>query len=662
MPGKAEFDPEATLTELTPEDTKEQQAFKKLRNKIITERGVVKQPSFLDKVVSNSMTSGWVELLTGEKLGGIYNEFNMKDDGVYLRGDKLNLKSEQIKVLSDFMARTSGQDVDMSLFDKVISTAASLAFDLPLMYLTGGIAGGIMKGGQVTSALMKATDLAPRFLGQVLQQSINFNLLGLPQPIKSLQEGNVGGALESVFHSMLMGTLAAGTGTAGVGIAKGLGKMVMKRNPAIREEFGGLAGSFGFGYLSGKMMGDSDEDAIATGLGFAATHFTNPRAYQRVIQEQMTKPLRIVTDKGEYINGQFNPDYFIEERGKLQQIDSKAFQEDGKLVPLDVEPLNITPEIKQGMIYYNEIPNIQRVSYGDALERSRKKQNGKKIYEDITKDLSKETIDKYGDRLRTTSEMISTILVGNEMRKTFGNWKIPDNVELRKDIVRVTNKNNIPYDAFKEWLVNDIKDYVKDPVAYKESLETYSRFLPAKLAEKIAYDPSIMGDMLGVMDKLRNTIMPNENLGDYNNRLLPEFTSDKIRLPNGITYAKPKPVIAEEVKSEQLKAGDTVKFESAGKEQTGKVKNFTDEYKNVNVELEDKTTVNIPVNKLIGVKNGKERMDKPKDKETNVGGKRAEAGSSDNNINVEAKKPNAEDVGQSKREEVAIELKLKNLL
>jgi len=604
--GKAEFDTTATYLPSKGDETPEQRTFKELRNYLVLNKGKVEQPNFIMRAAGNSMTSGWVELLTGDKLGGIYNQFDVTEDGIFLGNKKLNLNDVQSKILSDFMARVNGQDIDRSFFDKVIETAASLTFDLPLLALTGGISSGIMKGSQVTRALMTSTDLAPRFLGQILQQSVNFNLLGVPQTVNALEQKGVGGALKSIFHSALMGTLAAGTGTAGVGIGRGVGKLFLTKNPAIREELAGLGGSFGFGYLSGKFMGDSDEDAIATGLGFAATHFTNPRAYSRVIQEQRTKPLRIVTDKGEFINGRFSPDYFIEEKGTLQQIDKRAFMEEGKLVPIDVEPLQITPEIKEGMVYYNELPNYQRLSYGDALKRDREQQNGKKLYDNIVKGLDENIVKEYGSRLRTLAEVVSSIVVGDKIRKTFGSWKLPDDIELRKDLISITNKNKIPYDAFKEWLINDIKDYIIDPVKYQESLETYQRYVPISIAQKMAYNPKILKDMIGVLDKLRNTIMPSENLTDYNNRLLPEFTSDKIRLPNGIMYAKSKPAIKEEIKSEALKVGDTVKFESAGQEQSGKIKNFTDEYKNVDVELADKRTVNIPVNKLLEAKDIKE--------------------------------------------------------
>jgi len=325
--GKAIFNPNAKPLELLDTDTPEVQAFKTIHNELVTKRGKVREPSFIEQAISNSMTAGWLNLM-GKDMAEPFDGFGVTKDGYTFKGEKLNLNPSQARVLGDFVQRLTGQAKNDTMLDKIGRTALSLTFDLPLMFLTGGIASGIVNRSAALSVLTKSTDMLPRLLGQAAQQAINFNILGIPQTVNAIKNDGISGSLDAIFNNTLMGVLAATTGTLGATIPRitGLSKAVLKNRPAMVEELGGIAGSFGFGYTSSKIGGESDEDAIATGLAFAATHFTNPTAYRRVIKEQASKNIRILTDKFDGRNKyEFQPDYYIEENNRLHLIDKDAF-------------------------------------------------------------------------------------------------------------------------------------------------------------------------------------------------------------------------------------------------------------------------------------------------------------------------------------------------
>ena len=194
--------------------------------------------------------------------------------------------------------------------------------------LTGRISAGALRGSTVVSNLAKSSQFLPRLLGQVVQQSINFNILGFPQTVEGTKQKGLDGMLGAIWHNTVMGSLASITGTSGLALGKATGKMFLRNNPAVREESGALFGSVGFGYLSGKAGGLSDEDALAQGLGFAATHFTNPVAYKRVMKEIKNKDVRLYTENLKP-NMPFNQqvsEYFLEKNGKYQKIDGDVFK------------------------------------------------------------------------------------------------------------------------------------------------------------------------------------------------------------------------------------------------------------------------------------------------------------------------------------------------
>ncbi len=468
------FNKNATYPEFSPTDTPEQKLFKEISARLVKNKGKLPEPSFFEKVIGSSMTAGWIKMLTGNDINGAYNGVYQSEDGFGYDGKVLNLTKEQNKTVADFISRVTGADSKDDFWDKTIQTAMSLAFDLPLLAITGGIAGGVMKATSVGQALMNSPRILPRLVGQVVQQAVNFNLLGLPQTVESLRYEGTEGALKSIFNNVMMGSLAAGTGAMGVAVGRQIGKIWMSKTPALQEELSGLAGSFGFGYLSGKVAGESNQDAISQGLAFAATHFTNPRAYTRVIKEIQSKDVKVALEKFDGvtpITGK-DPDYFIEKKdGKLYKIDKEAFQNEGVITETGAVPLEMTDGNRNKMAYFNEVQNSYLASYGDALEYARKKKLGKELYDRWTKDKDADYVKKNEPQLRGFAESISAALVGTNLRKTFAKWKLPQDVNLDNKMIKLSNDFSLPYSDVKRFIVENINEYFANPEDFVARLQ-----------------------------------------------------------------------------------------------------------------------------------------------------------------------------------------------
>lgn len=490
---RAVFNPNAPLLSKDMLDTPEKEAFGEIYNRLVKFGGKLPEASFMHKAFGTSMTAGWIKLLTGnDDFMDLYAGFSITEDGYKFKGKKLKLNDEENKLISDFISRTSGEAEPDAFWDKVAQTAVGLSFDLPLLMLSGGIAGGIMKGTQVTSALSKSTDIAGRLLGQVLQQSINFNLMGIPQTVESLKEDGVDGALNSIWHNVQMGTLASVTGNAGFMLGKGLSKAIFKRSPALTEELSSLGGSFGFGYLETKLAGGTDEDGIATGLAFAATHFTNPTAYRRAIKEISNKRVKVVTESYDRLNGLDtpNPDYFIEMKdGKLKKIDATAFGTKGVIRELDVEPLEISDANKSNFVYYNELQNYYHVNFRDALAQERRKKEGAKLYKrwisELTpEDVPSDYVNRNKARLRQLAEMTVTSMAGEKLSKVFNSWKLPADVKLDNEMIKLSNKFSLPYSDVKRFIVKNVNEYFLSP---------------EDVISRIQENPTVAKDLEGVL-------------------------------------------------------------------------------------------------------------------------------------------------------------------
>lgn len=486
---RARFNPEADInnTLLSGDDTPEQDLFKRISHQIILNRGKLPVASFLEQAVNSSMTAGWAKFLGDNMFDfkGEIPDLHMAEDGIFYKGKRLNLTQEQMNILNDYNAKISGTNKDYSFIEDIAKTAASLVFDAPLLFMTGGISAGAMKLSTVTSALAKSTQYLPRLTGQIIQQGINFNLLGIPQTVESTRQNGLSGMLGSVWHNVTTGSLAAFTGTTGVALGKATGLMFLKNNPAIREEFGGLLGSTGFGYSLGKIEGMSDEDAIAQGLAFAATHFTNPTAYKRVITEMKNRNVRVYAES--LANNQDTgmlPDYFIEKDGKYQKIEADAFKREGRIVPMDVEPIEATSSNKMEYLPINSLPDYAQIKFRDALARDRNEKNGQKLYEKWVKDLDPEYVKANADKLRSLAEITSASLVGAKLGEVFGKWKLPADAKLDNQMIKLSKQYSLPYSDVKRFVLENVNEYF---------------ISPEDVISRIQENPTVAKDLEGVL-------------------------------------------------------------------------------------------------------------------------------------------------------------------
>lgn len=486
---RARFNPEADInnTLLSGDDTPEQDLFKRISHQIILNRGKLPVASFLEQAVNSSMTAGWAKFLGDNMFDfkGEIPDLHMAEDGIFYKGKRLNLTQEQMNILNDYNAKISGTNKDYSFIEDIAKTATSLVFDAPLLFMTGGISAGAMKLSTVTSALAKSTQYLPRLTGQIIQQGINFNLLGIPQTVESTRQNGLSGMLGSVWHNVTTGSLAAFTGTTGVALGKATGLMFLKNNPAIREEFGGLLGSTGFGYSLGKIEGMSDEDAIAQGLAFAATHFTNPTAYKRVITEMKNRNVRVYAES--LANNQDTgmlPDYFIEKDGKYQKIEADAFKREGRIVPMDVEPIEATSSNKMEYLPINSLPDYAQIKFRDALARDRNEKNGQKLYEKWVKDLDPEYVKANADKLRSLAEITSASLVGAKLGEVFGKWKLPADAKLDNQMIKLSKQYSLPYSDVKRFVLENVNEYF---------------ISPEDVISRIQENPTVAKDLEGVL-------------------------------------------------------------------------------------------------------------------------------------------------------------------
>lgn len=486
---RARFNPEADInnTLLSGDDTPEQDLFKRISHQIILNRGKLPVASFLEQAVNSSMTAGWAKFLGDNMFDfkGEIPDLHMAEDGIFYKGKRLNLTQEQMNILNDYNAKISGTNKDYSFIEDIAKTATSLVFDAPLLFMTGGISAGAMKLSTVTSALAKSTQYLPRLTGQIIQQGINFNLLGIPQTVESTRQNGLSGMLGSVWHNVTTGSLAAFTGTTGVALGKATGLMFLKNNPAIREEFGGLLGSTGFGYSLGKIEGMSDEDAIAQGLAFAATHFTNPTAYKRVITEMKNRNVRVYAES--LANNQDTgmlPDYFIEKDGKYQKIEADAFKREGRIVPMDVEPIEATSSNKMEYLPINSLPDYAQIKFRDALARDRNEKNGQKLYEKWVKDLDPEYVKANADKLRSLAEITSASLVGAKLGEVFGKWKLPADAKLDNQMIKLSKQYSLPYSDVKRFVLENVNEYFLSP---------------EDVISRIQENPTVAKDLEGVL-------------------------------------------------------------------------------------------------------------------------------------------------------------------
>jgi len=503
-PFKADFNPEAKKVKINEDDSPDVKAFKEMNNRLVRFGGKLPEPDFLRRTFGSSMTNDWLKLLSGKDYSDTFGSFSMAEDGIRYKGEKLNLNAEQNDLISKYILRNTGQEHEKDFIDNVAETFVSLTWDLPLLMLTGAASSGAMKATALTRNLVKSSSVFQRTMGQVLQQSVNFNLLGLPQTVDSIQNISIGAGLESIYHSIQMGTLAAITGGMGAGVAKTSPvKAILKKNPALREELGSVGGSLGFGYLSGKFAGLEDEDAIAQALAFAATHVTNPRAFSRVLTEMKNSKIRVElpTDKTGIFKDK--PKYFIEKNGKLKRIDEKVFQKEGTIVELEnAEIIEMSKENADNYKSITEVENESYKTFTDLLSEEKNKKVSKKILEDWTKQLPEDYVKKNRMELSTMADFVATATTATKWTDAFKRWEVPDISELNNKVVEVANNIKMPVRDVRDFIASSIPEYLANPDVfskyianpdafpeYKKNPEAYINRLDKFIGERSQNEP-----------------------------------------------------------------------------------------------------------------------------------------------------------------------------
>lgn len=459
-PYKAKFrlDDEHKILEISEEtDDPKTKAYKDIYNDLIRNKGAVASPAFWRKAIGNSMTNGYVSLFAGKDLVSKLGDFSVTQDGIRYDGHKLDLDADDLDLFNKYISRVTGEDEEKTFFDNVLEIGASLIVDMPLLLATSAISSGAVALGGRT--IGQALNLSNKGFGKVISnlthQAVNFNLLGMPQTINAIKDVGIGAGVDAILHNTWMGTVATATGAAGKTLFGNkhvpIIKELLKRRPALREELGGLGGSFGFGYISGKLEGQENIDALAQGLVFAGTHFTNPRAYRRVLAEQKNK--NVVIKYG-------GKEYFVEEKGQLYKINKDYFNQDGRIVKLEgYKPIKSDPK---KFTYYNETQSPEHLTFSQALERVRSRKNAEKLLKTWQQKLPKDYFETYKDDLKVIALSTAMGIEGIKYRKMFTDWKLPEDASLHNKMVEISEKHKISYTDVKEHILTNVVDYLKD--------------------------------------------------------------------------------------------------------------------------------------------------------------------------------------------------------
>jgi hypothetical protein len=479
-----EFDNNAVELEENEEDVPELKAAKNLYNRLVTNKGALPEQEFVTRAFANSMTGGWARLLG---LDSYDDGFELTSKGITYDGDLLKLKPTDAAIFSDSMRRFNAEDRDKSFGEKVGETVTALMWDMPLLAASGALSGAAMKGTQIGAALLRteigalstSKDVAMRVVGQMAQQSINFNILGAPATIDAMQDSGIGGLASQVMHNVAMGS---GVALMGAGASGVMGKTqavsnILKRNPAMREELAGLASSFGFGASTTAIAGGDAEDMIATGLAFAATHFTNPKSYNRVLQGMKNARVNIKVanwDGSKKAKPEFTDEYFVEGvDGELFPIDVKRFREEGEIIKTSTQSIKPENNTEDKYMYFNDKQSYERLGFEDALRDERVKETSKGILQDWFANGLNKT--KYKQSAMTYDRMADLVAVA-KTKQGSERVKIKDE-NLEDMMIEFENDTKIPYFKIKDLVLNNLEAYRKNPEGVMAEL---ARLVPAE--------------------------------------------------------------------------------------------------------------------------------------------------------------------------------------
>ena len=657
----------------------EQKPFAQLFNELYENKGVVYEEDFLSKALNRSMTNGWVEMISGYSMGDSVKGVKLNNKGFTYEDKQLSLSPEETKVLSDFYNIKKGLDHQNSFIEDVAEIAASLVVDLPLMYITGAGLGGIMKATTIGKAALMANEgFLGRTVNQAVQQAVQFNIMGIPQTVDAVDEHGAGGGFLAIANNAKMGALGAVTGSMGRKMASSSILRILKDRPALADELGTVTGAFGFGTLSGKIEGESWRDALANGLAFAGTHFTNPSSMRRVLAEQGRSGKPIYT---ELWDGQGNPtdfsqSYFIEESGKLYKIDAKKMMVDGDIKKVSTEPVELTDRYAR----YNEVDNHVLMTFGEALSNERLSKASKEIYDGWVKELPEDYVEANKDKLQMLSLSTAGQVIVGRTDKLFSRVNLPETVELNDKMINLANDWHLPYSEVKKFVVSNIESYFNDPENFRTRLEESPLIakdfqgmidITAKsiikeaqqgaakeLVRKITTAPFpkllTAGDKEFQIDlsqrakevrrkleanlKAQGVTLPSEKVTyyEFEGELIPiETKGDKATI-YGTNIVMDKDVIKGKTKTaEQLKQ-ETIEVKPTA-EENKYVSEGIKQYQDKQLSLGIKPTPDelLQETRRLRGEYGKEQMGKPENIEAGIGGETARPGGGNRNINVE---------------------------
>ncbi|WP_337872911.1 hypothetical protein [Ignavibacterium sp.] len=617
---RAIFDTEADLENylLTPEDKPEQKIFKKIGQSLVSYDGSLPEPSFLQDAINNfSMTAGWARWLGDtafEHKASIPNLSIDDEGGIYFEGKVLDLPDEYKSTIMEYQSAISGGYKKRDTWDKVGIQAVGLAFDLPLFIATGLVTAKITAASTILSNLAKSTDLISKTISRMVSGGINFNILGVPQTAEGFKTQGVKGALESIYHNTTIGMLSGVFSQTGTSLGKLTGRFFLKNSPAFRDEMFGMVSSGGFGYALGKISGETDEEAIATGLSFMATHFLAPTALHRVVSEMKNKKIFIGYEN---VRGA-DPDYFMRENSLLYKINKNLFTQEGVIekVP-NIEPIKVTDANRDNFVSIVRIPELTKVSFRQALVNERASIRAEELYQKMIKGLDPEYVVKNKEGLRSLAEAVVVSSIGSKLGKVFSRWKLPEDTELDNKMIKFSNDLEIPYSDVKKFVINNISDFLSDPEGFYAKMKGVS---PPKVADGLndvmeatvaAFEKKSYQNQVPILsaEQAETPVKAPKDTKEYDKYEVKgkevevePVGGDKVKIRDTEIVFTPKQSGYKKVKGKNLYVKDDVVYFRYGDETyEGKIESFTDEYRRANVKVGEET-YNVDVNDITKTK------------------------------------------------------------
>lgn len=515
---KGRFNPKAKVIDTTGDwfkkEDAEHQLFYNMYNNVVQHNGAVPDPNIIERTLGNSMLGGWIKAgadVTGLDYNLLAKDFAFTDNGVSYKGKQLRLAPDELDLLVKYSNRLSGQDLRkrQNFIEKMGELAGTFAWDLIPLAIGGAITEGAIGASTVLTGFTNGGYLAQKGM-EVARFASTMQLAGLPRTVDAFKVGLDSGANE-IFHNVALGLLATTTGEAGRMVFKGMDavgatKALLKARPALREELSKVGGSFGFGYISGKLAGENNEDALALALVMAGTHLTNKRAFRNILTEHRERHVLVRTevphpDKDPIYDGE---NYFLEKDNELHIIDPELFKNEGKIVPLEGAN-TITLNETNSKLYrpYHEVLSPTYKKFGDALKDARLDKRANELYERMIKGQDKDYIKENGLAIRAMSRLFVQSMVNEEWSKIRGSWKLPSDPELANTLVKISDEFQVPFSTAKRLVLTgvlgqpDINGITKTFGAQASDLEQFLRggVLKAVKQTETSYEKEIQGEI-----------------------------------------------------------------------------------------------------------------------------------------------------------------------